>query len=329
ILDAERVGKMRRGEVDPLLKVVLDVVRFLADKIIAKTFGESEHAVVSTWKDVLDFISEGLLIFKTGELTSDATKEIRTLQEQEFSRTSKSVCGRKMDLHLHFNDLELNNSEFKAVGVDIEENKMQSRKNIRINKAIMIYLQRHAKFDLQNDDYMIFLDVSGYTGAIVYLQRYKDIHVSDLLSQVAIKLPIDEKGLKAFLTGQSFGWLLTYMQHLRNIQQEVEDAQIQAMDNRFLDQERTTPPTSPRDIDAIVMNTPKKKGNGMHQAQAGRAASRVSIVSAGEVMNEQNIALDLESVLPVADCTTGTSSKHWVEFRGSWYYQRILKAVRS
>ncbi|KAG0351236.1 hypothetical protein BGZ54_003350 [Gamsiella multidivaricata] len=142
-----------------------------------------------TWKAVLDFISEGLFKFETGELTSNATKEIRTLQEQEFSRASKGVCGRKMDLHLHFDSLELNNSEFKAVGVDIEENKKQSRKNIRINKAIMDYLQRHAKFDLQNGDYMVFLDVSGYTSTIVYLRRYEDIYVPGLLSRVAIKLP--------------------------------------------------------------------------------------------------------------------------------------------
>ncbi|KAF9342918.1 hypothetical protein BGX26_006620, partial [Mortierella sp. AD094] len=66
ILDAERVGKVRRGEqMDPLQKVVLDVVRFLADKIIAGTFGSTEHAVVSTWKSVLDFILEGLLKLET------------------------------------------------------------------------------------------------------------------------------------------------------------------------------------------------------------------------------------------------------------------------
>jgi len=75
----------------------------------------------------------------------------------------------------------------------------------------MVYLQRHAKFDFQNDDYLVFLDVSGYTGAIVYLRRYEDIHVSGLLSRVAIKLPVDEKGLKAFLSGQSLGWLFTYV----------------------------------------------------------------------------------------------------------------------
>ncbi|KAI7831621.1 hypothetical protein BC939DRAFT_472742 [Gamsiella multidivaricata] len=115
----------------------------------------AEHAMPNpvyfiTWKAVLDFISEGLFKFET---------------------------------------LELNNSEFKAVGVDIEENKKQSRKNIRINKAIMDYLQRHAKFDLQNGDYMVFLDVSGYTSTIVYLRRYEDIYVPGLLSRVAIKLP--------------------------------------------------------------------------------------------------------------------------------------------
>lgn len=266
ILDAERVGKVRRGEqTDPLQKVVLDVVRFLADKIIAGTFGNTEHAVVSTWKSVLDFISEGELRLETGELTSDATKEIRILQEQEFSGTSKSVCGRKMDLHLHLDGLELNNSEFKAVGVDIEENKRQSRRNIRINKAIMVYLQRHAKFDFNSDDYLVFLDVSGYTGAIVYLRRYEDIHVSGLLSRVAIKLPVDEKGLKAFLSGQSLGWLFTYVQRLRSMQQEVEDMQTQALDESFLLQERITPPLQPRDLDVIVMNSPKKKRNAASQ----------------------------------------------------------------
>lgn len=62
-----------------------------------------------------------------------------------------------------------------------------------------------------SDDYLVFLYVSGYTGAIVYLRRYKDIHVSGLLSRVAIKLPVDEKGLRVFLSGQSLAWLFTYV----------------------------------------------------------------------------------------------------------------------
>ncbi|KAG0055828.1 hypothetical protein BGZ83_007261 [Gryganskiella cystojenkinii] len=228
ILDAERVQKARRGEqTDPSQKVVLDVVRFLTDKIIAGSFGNSEHAVVSTWKSVLDYISKGMLKLESGELTSGATKEIRILQEQEFNGTSKSVCGRKMDLHLHLNGLELNNSEFKAVGVDIEEIKRQSRRNIRVNKAIMVYLQRHAKFDFQNDDCLVFLDVSGYTGTIVYLRRYEDIH-----------------------------------RRLCDMQQEVEDMQAQALDESFLQQERITPPLQPRDLDVIVVNSPKRKRSG-------------------------------------------------------------------
>ncbi|KAF9944450.1 hypothetical protein BGZ72_002391 [Mortierella alpina] len=192
-----------------------------------------------------------MLKLETGELTSDAMKEIRILQEQEFSGTSKSVYGRKMDLYLHIDGLELNNSEFKAVGVYIEENKRQSRRNVRINKAIMVYLPRHAKFDFKTDDYLVFLDVSGYTGAIVYLRRYEDIHVSGLLSRVAIKLPTDEKGLKAFLSGQSLAWLFTYVQRLSRMQQEVEDVKTQALDESFLLQEPITPPLQPRDLDVI------------------------------------------------------------------------------
>ncbi|KAF9178012.1 hypothetical protein BGZ51_008042 [Haplosporangium sp. Z 767] len=296
ILDAKRVHKVRRGEhVEPSLKIVLDVIRFLADKIIAGNFGDSEHAVVSTWKGVLDIISGGLLNFEAGELTSDATKEIRVLQEQEFSGTSKSVCGRKLDLQLLFDGMELNNSEFKAVGVDVEENKKQSRKNIRINKAIMVYLQRHAKFDFQDGNYLVFLYVSGYTGTIVYLRRYKDIHVSGLLSRMAIKLPFDEKGMKTFLDGQSLGWLLTYVQHLCSMQEEVEDAQIQATDNSFLQEERITPPSTPRMLDVIVMNTPKKKGPVVASTQlyqSGRTASNASTSSTGKSVARQESALD-------------------------------------
>ncbi|KAG0360347.1 hypothetical protein BGZ54_009597 [Gamsiella multidivaricata] len=73
------------------------------------------------------------------------------------------------EIRLQIDGLELNNSELKAVGVEIGEGKKQSRENIRINKAIMVYLQRYAKFELQDKDYMVFLDVSGYTGAIIYL----------------------------------------------------------------------------------------------------------------------------------------------------------------
>ncbi|ORZ13866.1 hypothetical protein BCR41DRAFT_90167 [Lobosporangium transversale] len=164
-----------------------------------------------------------------------------------------------MDLHLHLDALVLNNSEFKAVGVDIEENKRQSRKNIRINKAILVYLQRHVKFELDNGDYMVFLDVSGYTGTIVYLRWHEGVHVSGLLSQICIRLPLNEKDLKAFLGGQSLGWLLTYVQHLRSMQQKVEDARTQAVDESFLRQERTILPLEQRDLDSIVMNTPKKK----------------------------------------------------------------------
>jgi hypothetical protein len=45
------------------------------------------------------------------------------------------------------------------------------------------------------------------------------------------------------------------------MQQEVEDMQTQALDESFLLQERITPPLQPRDLDVIVMNSPKKKRN--------------------------------------------------------------------
>ncbi|KAG0286663.1 hypothetical protein BGZ96_009274, partial [Linnemannia gamsii] len=61
----------------------------------------------------------------------------------------------------------------------------------------MVYLHRHAKFNFQKDDYLLFLDVSGNTGAVIHLRRYEDIHVFGLLSRVAIRLTVDEKGLKA------------------------------------------------------------------------------------------------------------------------------------
>jgi len=37
------------------------------------------------------------------------------LQEEELNDKTAGICGRKMDLHVKWEDLELNNSEFKAV----------------------------------------------------------------------------------------------------------------------------------------------------------------------------------------------------------------------
>ena len=75
----------------------------------------------------------------------------------------------------------------------------------------MIFIERHLQFDFKKGGLLYFRDVSGYTSANVYLRRYEDIHISGLLSPVAIKLLVTEKGLEGFFTGQSIGWLFTYV----------------------------------------------------------------------------------------------------------------------
>ncbi|KAF9089060.1 hypothetical protein BGX27_002570 [Mortierella sp. AM989] len=108
----------------------------------------SEHVSVSVWSFVLGLLFGGQAIrVIPGELGSSATKNARLLVENEFGKTTKYVCGRKVDLSVRiYADFSWENEisvyEFKSGTVADESCEQQQRKAVRLNAAILLELEK-------------------------------------------------------------------------------------------------------------------------------------------------------------------------------------------
>ncbi|KAF9160465.1 hypothetical protein BGX21_003077 [Mortierella sp. AD011] len=81
------------------------------------------------WKPILNIIEH------LGECVSDSSKKVKSILDEEFDEFGK--FGRKIDLTFYSGEYELANCEFKLPDAPEIDVKIQNRKNIRLNRAIM------------------------------------------------------------------------------------------------------------------------------------------------------------------------------------------------
>ncbi|KAF9391939.1 hypothetical protein BGX21_011121 [Mortierella sp. AD011] len=129
----------RNEAVPSLWEPVLDVIEHLCKLVIRPSFGPmsvSEGDVVAEWKTVFNILLGGSNVFmKCGECVSESSKSVKAILDEEFDDFGK--FGRKVDLIFCADGLELANCEFKIADATDMDVKIQNRKNIRLNRAIM------------------------------------------------------------------------------------------------------------------------------------------------------------------------------------------------
>ncbi|KAF9991590.1 hypothetical protein BGZ79_004251, partial [Entomortierella chlamydospora] len=132
ILKGKYQQQQRQEKPTPLLwRPILGITEHLCQLVLRPSFGSdpSEADVVDEWKAVFNHLLEG------GECVSDSSKKVKSILDEEFDEFGK--FGRKIDLTFYSGEYELENCEFKLPGAPDIDVKIQNRKNIRLNRAIM------------------------------------------------------------------------------------------------------------------------------------------------------------------------------------------------
>ncbi|KAF9431489.1 hypothetical protein BGZ76_000240 [Entomortierella beljakovae] len=96
----------------------------------------SEGDVVAEWKTVFNILlGDSNVFIKCKECVSESSKSVKAILDEEFDNVRK--FGRKDDLIFYADGLKLANCEFKIADATDMNIKIQNRKNIRLNRAIM------------------------------------------------------------------------------------------------------------------------------------------------------------------------------------------------
>ncbi|KAF9405069.1 hypothetical protein BGZ76_006697, partial [Entomortierella beljakovae] len=139
--------------------------------------------------------------------------------------TGTATYGRKLDLQCRSEELELNNSEFKANGRSKEQVELQYRKNLRVNQSMMLYLKHHIGFELEDLE-VLALDVHGATAVLFSLH--------------------------------TLSVLLAYVEHLENLVERIEEHSL-LQEQQERTEDRRTPERELRRIGEFSFFSPAKK----------------------------------------------------------------------
>ncbi|KAF9178095.1 hypothetical protein BGZ51_007754 [Haplosporangium sp. Z 767] len=236
---AQRSGKQPNA----LMVKVLDAIRHLC--ITSPSDKTCEAELVSIWKYILDSLSGRDLDLQSGELTSKATKWQRMLLKLECKiGTGAATYGRKVDLQCRMGTWELNNSEFKTSSASDIQAAVQYRKNLRINQAMMLYLQEKIAMPLADLE-VLALDVRGHRGVVLSLKYSDDVFISSLASDRPLRLPDTPFTWKQFLNGETLAVLFNYVEHLKTVRDKVE-ARVEEVkeEQAFKPSHQVTPPNA-------------------------------------------------------------------------------------
>ncbi|KAF9917392.1 hypothetical protein BX616_001151 [Lobosporangium transversale] len=208
--------KMQGGDV-PTSTPMLRLVSHFANLIERGNIPVSEGEFVGLWKATLEILSEGHLKFLSGEKVCKATQAAKRQFKEIFGVEGETDSGRRVDLLLRIGDMEILNTEAKALGCDIQC-EQQYKKNIRINHAIYQEARR-SNIDLPP---ILLLDIRGFSAMVCQLRKASDtVFIAGAAHERMITLPSNQDELHKFLDGQSPQILWNYASYLVVYQNQI------------------------------------------------------------------------------------------------------------
>ncbi|KAF9329808.1 hypothetical protein BGZ91_000389, partial [Linnemannia elongata] len=165
----------------------LRLINKMVTAIDAATLPTTEAEYVALWKDTLETLSEGKLKLRSGETICNATAVQKRSSISLWNTANDTESGRKVDLILQVDGVEVMNIEAKR-GQDLIQVESQYSKNLRINQAIYL-AARQRGIVLET---IPFLDIRGCTGLVCVLTKKQDssVFMGGLACQQVIELPV-------------------------------------------------------------------------------------------------------------------------------------------
>ncbi|KAG0294469.1 hypothetical protein BGZ96_001128, partial [Linnemannia gamsii] len=193
-----------RPNTTPMLRCIIH----LATLIEYGNQPSSESEVVALWKFILETLSCGQLKFSSGEKICRATQVAQRLLFLKFGVTGETDNGRRVDLLLKEDNLEILNTEAKSAendGGGLCE--IQYKKNVRINHTIHREASRKG-IELPT---MLPLDIRGMSAMICGLKRSQGVLVAGAADSRMVRLPSGKEQMLEFLSGPSPTLLCNYV----------------------------------------------------------------------------------------------------------------------
>ncbi|KAF9099641.1 hypothetical protein BGX27_000548 [Mortierella sp. AM989] len=196
---------------DPVAYYLMSIVMpyshyFKFHNKISQDLNEREAFASFTWS----FIRGALTMMNIGSRSLEVLitgvyihAESKVILDEEFGQFGK--FERKVDLTFYSGKYELSNRGFKIPDAPEMDVKLQNRKNIHLNRAIMESHRESSGLKME----ILYFDYQGRNGSMFALFLYQDIFVSKYIQSV--ELPTTMAGLKRFLRGDALKLLFNYV----------------------------------------------------------------------------------------------------------------------
>ncbi|KAI9486911.1 MAG: hypothetical protein EXX96DRAFT_551092 [Benjaminiella poitrasii] len=209
---------------------ILDIItkNCLTDRSNRSDDDASELTCYRKFAKILDeMLDNTMLDIRDGERVSKASKTAATNLEKNYSTNIplNNGFGRRVDLILSSNDIELSTSEWKRKRCPVAKCLQQQAKNIRINKAILRYfLDLPISEDSKNNIMTVGMDWTGTVGYMFAVKPLDDVFIARKLYTLATPTYIDE--LPSFID------TLDHLYSWRNYHTYIKDIVLEALGKR-------------------------------------------------------------------------------------------------
>ncbi|KAG0262906.1 hypothetical protein BGZ95_003940 [Linnemannia exigua] len=157
-----------------------------------KTSEPYETDSLLIWTHLFSLITDDIALL-SGEKMLEASKTLRREQSREFGDLTEA--GRKVDLALCYDGIELSNIEFKRAGITPKDVTIQCRKNIRLGRCLQ---EAHRTIGLSNSS-IVMADIAGFVGVFYHIVPFEDVWAVGRVNADYVHLPTNEGALLDFM----------------------------------------------------------------------------------------------------------------------------------
>ncbi|KAG9324333.1 hypothetical protein KVV02_006579 [Mortierella alpina] len=227
-----------------------------------KTSEPSETDSLLVWTHLFSLITDDIALL-SGEKMLEASKTHRREQSREFGDLTEA--GRKVDLTLCYDGIELSNIEFKRAGITSKDVTMQCRKNIRLGRCLQ---EAHRAVGLSSPP-IVMVDITGFVGVFYHIVPFEDVWAAGRATANFVHLPTTEGALLDFMSendtplAQIFCFFEMLLEKGKKTKRAKEryDLQLakQEMGQAMGSARPGTPPPKIKALSNSVIFTPSKK----------------------------------------------------------------------
>ncbi|KAF9919653.1 hypothetical protein FBU30_010708 [Linnemannia zychae] len=212
--------------------IVAEILMILVKQCVSDKFGRakrSESTTLFVWYKVWDelFASTAVEVEVGDTILKEAQKDQTIIRDIVGSNTAPSragASGRKLDFRLiatiksgqRYEPFTLSNNEHKCLGSSDLIADIQRKKNMRLNKSIVM----NGKMPMVNGT--VYQDVVGLEGTWNIMCPFGDVMLCCKTEETPLRLPSNEFELASFLLGDGMERLLAYREHILSLSRQVQ-----------------------------------------------------------------------------------------------------------